>query len=68
MQKLRWGLIGCGDIAGKRVAPALRDLPECEFVAVARDRSGLAQSFADRFGAPKWFVDWRELHASERYR
>ena len=61
MQKLRWGLIGCGDIAGKRVAPALRDLPECEFVAVARDRSELAQSFADRFGARKWFGDWREL-------
>ena len=61
MQKLRWGLNGCGDIAGKRVAPALRDLPECEFVAVARDRSDLAQSFAERFGARKWFAGWREL-------
>ena len=61
MQRLRWGLIGCGDIAGKRVAPALRDLPECEFVAVARDRSDLAQSFAERFGARKWFAGWREL-------
>ena len=61
MQKLRWGLIGCGDISCKRVAPALRDSPECEFVAVARARSELAQSFADRFGARKWFADWREL-------
>ena len=61
MQKLRWGLIGCGDIAGKRVAPALRDSPDCEFVAVARGRSDLAQSFAERFGARKWFADWREL-------
>jgi predicted dehydrogenase len=61
MQKLRWGLIGCGDIAAKRVAPALRDLAGCEFVAVARDRSDLAQSFAERFGARKWFAGWREL-------
>jgi predicted dehydrogenase len=61
VQKLRWGLIGCGDIAGKRVAPALRDSPDCEFVAVARGRSDLAQSFAERFGARKWFADWREL-------
>jgi predicted dehydrogenase len=60
-RKLRWGLIGCGDIASKRVAPALQDLPNCEFVAVARNRSDLAQSFAERFGAPKWFASWREL-------
>ncbi len=26
MKKLRWGLIGAGDIAKKRIAPALRDL------------------------------------------
>ena len=31
MRKLKWGLIGCGDIARKRVAPALRELPEGEF-------------------------------------
>ena len=27
MQTIRWGLIGCGDISEKRVAPAMRDLP-----------------------------------------
>ena len=26
MKQLRWGLIECGDIAQKRVAPALYDL------------------------------------------
>lgn len=25
MQIINWGLIGCGDIAAKRVAPAMRD-------------------------------------------
>ncbi|MDQ3255488.1 MAG: Gfo/Idh/MocA family oxidoreductase [Acidobacteriota bacterium] len=61
MEKLRWGLIGCGDIARKRVAPALRDLPNCELIAVSRARADLAQSFAAEFGARRWPADWREL-------
>src|SRR6266550_1303228 len=65
MNQLRWGLIGCGDIARKRVAPALRDLPECELVAVCRKRSELAESFAREFGAGKWYEDWRDLIRDE---
>lgn len=59
--KVRWGLIGCGDISRKRVAPALRDTHLCELVAVARARAELAESFAREFGAPRWYSDWREL-------
>jgi predicted dehydrogenase len=58
---LRWGLIGAGDIARKRIAPALRDLPNCEFVSVSRADSTRAEEFAKEFGAKKWFADWREL-------
>jgi len=65
MKKLRWGLIGCGDIARKRIAPALRDLDECDFVAVSRGRGELAESFAREFGARKWYSDWRELLLAE---
>lgn len=61
MTTLKWGLIGAGDIAQKRVAPALRDLPSCDLVAVSRARWQLAESFAREFGAPKWYGDWREL-------
>ena len=63
MSAVRWGLIGAGDIARKRIAPALRDLPNCEFVSVSRSRAELAEEFANEFGAPKWFADWRELVA-----
>src|SRR5438309_5166614 len=59
--KLGWGLIGCGDIARKRVAPALRDLTECDLVAVSRGRAELAESFASEFGAQKWYSHWQEL-------
>jgi len=63
--KLRWGLIGCGDISRKRVAPALRLIPECELIAVSRARVDLAEAFANEFGANRWYVDWRELIADD---
>lgn len=63
MSKVRWGLIGCGDISRKRVAPALRDLPNVDFVAVARAQAELAAAFATEFDARKWYADWRELLA-----
>src|SRR5262245_50734689 len=63
MKKLRWGLIGCGDISRKRVAPALRGIPECELIAVSRARLDLAEAFANEFGAKRWYGDWRELIA-----
>ena len=61
MKQLAWGLIGCGDIAGKRIAPALRDSADCDFVAVSRGRPELAESFAREFGARKWYSAWPEL-------
>jgi predicted dehydrogenase len=63
MANLRWGLIGCGDIAQKRVAPALRDAPGSELFAVARARFELAAGFAREFGASKAYRDWRDLLA-----
>ncbi|MFL6227205.1 MAG: Gfo/Idh/MocA family protein [Pyrinomonadaceae bacterium] len=62
---LRWGLIGCGDIACRRVAPAFSALPDCELVAVGRARRELAEAFAGEFGARRWYADWRELVADE---
>jgi predicted dehydrogenase len=61
MKKIGWGLIGCGDIARKRIAPALRDLDSGELVAVSRARPELAKSFAEEFGARKWFGTWQDL-------
>lgn len=60
-RRIGWGLIGCGDIARRRVAPALRDLETCDLVAVNRGRSDLAADFAREFGARRWYADWREL-------
>jgi predicted dehydrogenase len=58
---VRWGLIGCGDIAAKRVAAALRDGAGSALVAVARARTELAAEFAKRHGARRWHADWRDV-------
>ena len=56
-----WGLVGCGDIAAKRVASALQHAPGSALVTVARARAGLAAEFAERHGARRWHADWREV-------
>lgn len=63
MKRVSWGLIGCGDISRRRVAPALRELENCELVAVSRADAARAESFATEFGARRWHADWRELIA-----
>jgi predicted dehydrogenase len=63
LKALRWGLIGCGDIARRRVAPALRDLESCRLVSVNRADTGRLEEFAREFGADKWISDWHQLVA-----
>jgi predicted dehydrogenase len=58
---VRWGLIGCGDIAAKRVAAALGSAGGSALFAVARRRADLAAEFAARHGAKRWHADWRDL-------
>jgi predicted dehydrogenase len=59
----RWGLIGAGDIARRRVAPAMRESPASSLVAVSRARSELAPAFAAEFGADCWHARWQDLVA-----
>ncbi|HMF97920.1 MAG TPA: Gfo/Idh/MocA family oxidoreductase [Vicinamibacterales bacterium] len=56
-----WGLIGAGDIARRRVAPAMRESPASDLIAVSRARSELAASFAAEFGARRWYARWQDL-------
>jgi predicted dehydrogenase len=60
-QTIRWGLIGCGDIAHRRVAPALLETQHSELLAVSRANTDLLDEFADRFNVPHRFADWKEL-------
>ncbi|MDB5807256.1 MAG: oxidoreductase domain protein [Betaproteobacteria bacterium] len=46
MAKLRWGIIGAGEIAQRNVVPALRLLQDAEVTAVMSRRLDSAQAFA----------------------
>ena len=65
MKTLRWGVIGCGDIATRRVIPALQELPNCELQAVARANKDLVEDYAKEVGADRWYLHWRNLVRSE---
>jgi predicted dehydrogenase len=54
-------LIGCGDIARKRIVPALRDLSNSNLVAVSRARADLAAAFAAEFEVARWYARWQDL-------
>jgi predicted dehydrogenase len=56
-----WGLVGCGDIAAKRVAAALGQADGSALVTVARARANLAAEFAEGHGARRWHADWRDV-------
>jgi len=58
-----WGLVGCGDIAAKRVAAALARAEGSALVTVARARAALSAEFAERHGARRWHADWRGVLA-----
>lgn len=61
MKTLRWGLIGAGDIAVKRIAPALQSLPDCTLSAVCRRQADRARAFADEFGVERVYQEWQDL-------
>jgi predicted dehydrogenase len=61
MNKVRWGLIGCGDIARKRVVPALKNSENSELIAISRANFLLAESFAKEFGIQNYYRYWQDM-------
>ena len=50
-EKVRWGIIGCGNIA-KKFAKSLDDLDDAELVAVGSRKQETADAWADEVGVP----------------
>lgn len=63
MNTVKWGLIGCGDIAKRRVAPAIQDLENNELAAISRQNPDLLKEFANVFMVPKMYEKWQDLIA-----
>lgn len=54
MKTIRWGIIGCGDVAEVKSGPAFQQADGSELVAVMRRNGALARDFAQRHGVAKW--------------
>jgi predicted dehydrogenase len=57
MRTIRWGLIGCGDVAEVKSGPALYKARNSTLVAVMRRNGALAADYARRHGVPRWHDD-----------
>lgn len=57
MQKVRWGIIGVGDVTEKKSGPGFQAAAHSELVAVMRRDADKAADYARRHGVPKWYAD-----------
>ena len=62
---LRWAIVGCGDIANKRVAPAMVEDPNSELVALFSNTPERAEEMRERFGAERAYSDLDALMAHD---
>lgn len=58
---IHWGIIGCGDVARKRVAAAIQADPHSELVAACRRDEGQLNEFCDQFGVPHRYLHDTDL-------
>lgn len=61
MQKIKWGIIGCGDVTEKKSGPAFNKVPDSELVAVMRRNATKAEDYAKRHQVSKWYSNADEL-------
>ena len=60
---IRWGMIGCGDVAEVKSGPGFQKAQGSALVAVMRRRGDLAADYARRHGVPRWYDDAAALIA-----
>ncbi|KQL21681.1 Gfo/Idh/MocA family protein [Cytobacillus solani] len=53
--KVRWGMIGCGDVTEVKSGPAFQKAANSELVAVMRRTGKLAEDYAKRHNVRNWY-------------
>ena len=61
MNKIFWGIIGCGDVTEKKSGPAFNKVPNSELVAVMRRNAAKAADYARRHQVPRWYANANDL-------
>ena len=57
MKTIRWGMIGCGDVAEVKSGPGFYKADNSTLVAVMRRNGAMAEDFAKRHKVPRWHDD-----------
>ncbi len=57
MKTIRWGMIGCGDVAEIKSGPGFYKADHSQLVAVMRRNGALAADYARRHGVARWHDD-----------
>ncbi len=65
MKKIKWGILGCANIARKSVIPGIMGAENSELYAVASRSREKAADFAEEFGAAKFYDNYDELLADQ---
>ena len=52
---IKWGIIGCGDVAEVKSGPAFQKVANSELIAVMRRNGAKAEDFAKRHNVPFWY-------------
>jgi predicted dehydrogenase len=60
-EKVRWGIIGCGDVTEVKSGPAFQKIKNSELAAVMRRTGELAKDYAERHHISKWYDDAQSL-------
>lgn len=61
LEKVRWGIIGVGNVTEKKSGPAFYKTEHSQLVAVMRRNAGKAADYAKRHQVRKWYTDAGEL-------
>lgn len=61
--RVRWGILGCGDVTEVKSGPAFDRIAGATRVAVMRRDADKARDYAQRHGVPRWYSDADELIA-----
>ncbi|SNY93943.1 Predicted dehydrogenase [Cohaesibacter sp. ES.047] len=63
-EKVRWGILGCGDVTEVKSGPALQKVDRSEVHSVMRRDQDKAADYARRHGVPDWTSDASALLAN----
>ena len=61
MDKVKWGILGCGDVTEIKSGPAFSLIQDSELVAVMRRNASKAKDYASRHKVPNWYSNADEL-------